>query len=48
LSEKGKTVDHAIKEGAKPIMVVYDRKTKSIMGHLANNKELAMVGWLRR
>ena len=30
LTEKGKTVDHAITEGAKPIMVVYDRKTKSM------------------
>ena len=38
LTEKGKTVDHAITDGAKPI-VVYDRKTKSIKGHLANNSE---------
>ena len=45
LTEKGETVDHAIKEGAKPIMVVYDRKTKSIMGHLANNKG-ASDDWL--
>ena len=28
LMEKGKTVEHAIKDGAKPIMVLYDRNTQ--------------------
>ena len=29
LTEKGKTVERAVKEGAKPIMIVCDRKTKT-------------------
>ncbi len=45
ITEKGKLGDRESKDGTKPIMVIYDRKTKTIMGHVASSKG-ASDDWL--